>query len=435
MTLTRENCETQADGVSTWKREADRTVVREPRRVPWRRAAWVWLATSASLLTLAALPAPSAGAAGLVPPNNPPANITPAIAMSCNDAINDTSAACTNSVLYDIDVGRIDEGLGPLILPANYTALNLAQQNLAIVNLERTARGLPAEYGLKTCMDQDAQTGSNTNSDPVPTNCSPPLNGYGSNWASTTTALESDFLLMYDDGLNSPNIDCTPSDQAGCWGHRDNILNTNLCAPAVANCYPVMGASSSGPTAQEFSRYVGVGGPPNADMAFLNSSITYLTKASPQILSLSATSGSTGVSISVNGIYLSGATTVEFGSSACTATPTVVSDVMVNVSVPLSAFGLTSLDVVTPSGTSNTTPFTGEHAAPYSPISPVRVCDTRVGNPSSLMSAPANQCNGRTLASGGTQNVTVAGAFAIPANATAVVLNVTVVNPSAGEAS
>ncbi len=109
-----------------------------------------------------------------------------------------------------------------------------------------------------------------------------------------------------------------------------------------------------------------------------------------------------------------------------------LSDVEVNVSVPLCAIGLANLDVVTLSGTSNGIGFTGEHAAPYSPISPVRVCDTRPENPSGLNTAPSNQCNGRTIAAGGTLNVTVAGAFSIPANATAVVLNVTVVNPGAG---
>jgi hypothetical protein len=29
---------------------------------------------------------------------------------------------------------------------------------------------------------------------------------------------------MYDDGAGSANIDCTPSNPAGCWGHRENIL-------------------------------------------------------------------------------------------------------------------------------------------------------------------------------------------------------------------
>jgi hypothetical protein len=29
---------------------------------------------------------------------------------------------------------------------------------------------------------------------------------------------------MYDDGPDSPNIDCTSAGAPGCWGHRDNIL-------------------------------------------------------------------------------------------------------------------------------------------------------------------------------------------------------------------
>jgi hypothetical protein len=68
--------------------------------------------------------------------------------------------------------------------------------------------------------------------------------------------------------------------------------------------------------------------------------------------------------------------------------------------------------------------------APFSPLAPVRICDTRAGNPSGL-SAPANQCNGQTIPKAGTMGVNVAGSFGVPANATAVVLNVTVVNPSA----
>ncbi len=48
-----------------------------------------WLAACLSLVAVAILPAASANAAGIVPPNNPASNITPAIPMSCNDAIND----------------------------------------------------------------------------------------------------------------------------------------------------------------------------------------------------------------------------------------------------------------------------------------------------------------------------------------------------------
>jgi hypothetical protein len=65
----------------------------------------------------------------------------------------------------------------------------------------------------------------------------------------------------------------------------------------------------------------------------------------------------------------------------------------------------------------------------------VRICDTRAGNPSHL-TGPAAQCDGladagSTIAAGGTLNFTVANAFAVSSSATAVVLNVAVVNPAA----
>ena len=74
---------------------------------------------------------------------------------------------------------------------------------------------------------------------------------------------------------------------------------------------------------------------------------------------------------------------------------------------------------------------------PYSPLVPVRICDTRPGNPSGLSGAAA-QCNGMfnvgsTIPARGTESISVAGttAFGVPSDATAVVLNVTAVNPAA----
>ena len=74
--------------------------------------------------------------------------------------------------------------------------------------------------------------------------------------------------------------------------------------------------------------------------------------------------------------------------------------------------------------------------AAYSPLTPNRICDTRPGNPSSLNSGKDTQCNG--LGNSGsaiapatslTINVTDP-SFGVPADATSVVLNVTVVNPA-----
>ena len=67
---------------------------------------------------------------------------------------------------------------------------------------------------------------------------------------------------------------------------------------------------------------------------------------------------------------------------------------------------------------------------PYSPLPPARICDTRAGNPSGLTGSAA-QCNGLTIPTAGTRTINVAGSFGVPADATAVVLNVTVVNPIA----
>jgi hypothetical protein len=67
-------------------------------------------------------------------------------------------------------------------------------------------------------------------------------------------------------------------------------------------------------------------------------------------------------------------------------------------------------------------------SGPYSPLNPVRICDTRAGNPSGL-SGTAAQCAGGAVRGGSTKSIDVAGSFGVPDGATTAVLNVTVVNP------
>lgn len=410
-----------------------------PTHALLRQCAVVAMAITASLSSFVFLQARPVSASVFVLPGNPANNVLPATPFNCAglnppNSPNDTSAACTNSALYNIDVGRIAERLGPMYLPTNWASLTLPEQNLAIVNLERTARSLPSEYGLVPCMNADAQTASNTGDDPLDTNCTAPMFGKAGNWANIGTALQADFYLVYDDGLGSANLKCTLADQSSCWGHRENIFN--VVCNNVTPCTYVMGAQSTGDTGQEFGIFNGSGNPPVSDMSFLDSSIAYATSTAPDILSLGALSGSSGATVTVNGIYFTGATSVQFGSPACSAVPTVTSDVKLTVQVPVCALGLENVVVVTPSGTSNGSPFTAEHSDPYSTLTPTRICDTRAGNPSNLTAQTA-QCNGgpgnpgSTLAAGSTKSITVAGQFNVPPSATAVVLNVTVVNPTA----
>ncbi|MGP0031190.1 MAG: hypothetical protein ACLPVF_11865 [Acidimicrobiales bacterium] len=63
---------------------------------------------------------------------------------------------------------------------------------------------------------------------------------------------------------------------------------------------------------------------------------------------------------------------------------------------------------------------------PYSALTPVRICDTRAGNPSGL-SGPAAQCNGagdgNPANAGQTLTIQVSGLAGVPVDATAVVVN------------
>jgi IPT/TIG domain/Carboxypeptidase regulatory-like domain len=157
----------------------------------------------------------------------------------------------------------------------------------------------------------------------------------------------------------------------------------------------------------------------------------------PTVVGINPLSGPTagGTAVTITGTNLSGATSVSFGSSSGVITADSASSI--TATAPAEAAATVDVTVTTPGGTSGAS--SADHytfvaplspGAPFSPLAPVRICDTRAGNPSGL-SAPANQCNGQTIPKAGTMGVNVAGSFGVPANATAVVLNVTVVNPSA----
>ncbi|MCL4434661.1 MAG: S53 family peptidase [Actinobacteria bacterium] len=70
---------------------------------------------------------------------------------------------------------------------------------------------------------------------------------------------------------------------------------------------------------------------------------------------------------------------------------------------------------------------TGAAASTYHPVTPVRVCDTRPGNPSGLSGTALTQCEGKTLGPAGVLTLDVSGISGIPSGATMIYLNVTAV--------
>jgi hypothetical protein len=184
--------------------------------------------TVAVLLLCSALAATSApaGAAGILPPANPPGNVGPS----------------GFDWLKSVDAGRAAEGIGPMnVSESALASLPVDQQVLTVVNEERIDRGLPPIENITGQLDSAAQAGANVGTDPwfPPTlTGGAPVTSGGAVWAgSSASVLEADFYWMYDDGWGgSPgatvNGSCSPSMPSGCWGNRDVILHQDANCPA-----------------------------------------------------------------------------------------------------------------------------------------------------------------------------------------------------------
>jgi hypothetical protein len=175
---------------------------------------------SKTLLAIASAPAlaagilvPSRAGAAVLPPADPPdTQPTPSMLAQCSSPASGPS--CDAAVLPAIDYARSLEGVGPMVLPANYESLPGPEQLLTVINLERVDRGLPPVAGLSDALDSDALAGADHGGDPPV----PPaalasgiwMGGYG-------TALYDDFYWMYDDGPGGINV-------SSPWSHRNAIL-------------------------------------------------------------------------------------------------------------------------------------------------------------------------------------------------------------------
>ncbi len=147
----------------------------------------------------------------------------------------DRSPACTASILSAMNAARAVEGLSTLVLPTNWTRLSPQEQLFVIVDLERTARGLPPYLGLNRNLRAAAQIGAVQEVDPnyaanFRVGLDPEgVRGMGSTLAVGYTPLEADYVWMYQDGWggsksSTPNAACTSVRAPGCWGHRNELL-------------------------------------------------------------------------------------------------------------------------------------------------------------------------------------------------------------------
>lgn len=190
------------------------------------------LLTAVAAMPLLASPAQAQTRASA--PADPSLNVprTAAMNRACGQG---TAADCQLAVVLGIDQARATEGVGPLHLPSDYDALSVPAQLLVLTDLERLDRGLPGFTGLSATLDGLAEKGAIANTDPN----GPAGRTWGSNWAGgEPSALMADYDFMYNDGLGSPNVDCSRAAPNGCWGHRSNILSDY-------GLHPSMGAAAT----------------------------------------------------------------------------------------------------------------------------------------------------------------------------------------------
>ena len=206
----------------------------------------------------------SVGATGTLPPDNPAFNLAPTPNFLSSGACHASSSAtpcsnpcvrmtgprqsqriafpsfsgtpsCTQFVLRALNVARASEDLPAIVLPTNWYRLKPQEQLFVIVDLERTARGLPPYLGLNRRLHAEAQSSAVNLSDPTFAKGfaagldAEGVRGMGGTMSTGYSTLEADYIWMYEDGWGgssslTPNVACTGAGALGCWGHRDQLL-------------------------------------------------------------------------------------------------------------------------------------------------------------------------------------------------------------------
>jgi hypothetical protein len=146
------------------------------------------------------------------------------------------------------------EGLPPLRFNlAKFDRLSTADQLFVLTNLERVSRGEVPIYGLTAQLNYVAGVGALLRRDPLePVGWRGPFQSVWSGAQSSRgqAAFLADFGWMYEDGPPPyylfVNLDCARRGEAGCWGHRDALLETT---PDVSIPLPItlVAGASGGP--------------------------------------------------------------------------------------------------------------------------------------------------------------------------------------------
>ncbi len=264
---------------------------------------------------------------------------------------------------------------------------------------------------------------------------------FGSYSASSFKVVSQDLIEATSPGIASPqnvavsvsNTNATSSPQMTC---RDSF-SYGIAPPSVpqgnyvpispvriADTRPSSGKPYSGDTLSPCGtlniQVTGIDGIPSSQVAAIAANVTVVSPNSSGYLSIYPANAIRGTFSNVN--FTAGqiiANLVEVPLNPSTGQITIYngSNGAANVVVDVEGY--------VPSSSSSSSGYL------YNPISPLRICDTRTGNPSGLSGIEA-QCNSKEPQGGSSFSIDVAGIANIASNATAVALSLTAVQPQSG---
>lgn len=142
---------------------------------------------------------------------------------SCAPVGGDSSSTCLRLTLDAIDRARAAEGVGPMVLPADFAQLSVPEQLFVALDRERVDRGLAPFAGLTVALDTNAQQGAGTAA--LPPGPGREYAAVSAEWiGAVDNGLDADYQWMYDDGPNSGVPDCSATRSSGCWADRQIVL-------------------------------------------------------------------------------------------------------------------------------------------------------------------------------------------------------------------
>lgn len=156
---------------------------------------------------------------------DPPHSVTPVpdYSETCAPIGADTAGPCLRITLDAIDAARAKEGVPPMVLPADFARLTIAEQLFVAVDRERVDRGLTPFPGLSAALDVGAAHGAEAAR--LPSRPGPAYRDVTTEWiGGVDNGLDADFQWVYEDGPDSGVPGCSAHRSSGCWADRHIVL-------------------------------------------------------------------------------------------------------------------------------------------------------------------------------------------------------------------